>query len=219
MVWGTYGARRHSDHALPATIDVPPPHMIQCANCESSFVLLPGQELPPSWKVIDGEPLCGDCAPPRKGALRAAIREGECDRPTGPTGRSHPHQSVGPDERSRFRGCRVGHEIVLGFVAIQIRAGAKAPPGRDEAVQFMVDRHEIDELIIHLSAIRAELVASQTPGAAAREGAVSMASRAIESGGVIVETRPAAGTRPRAWRSRAAGAPASTPPAKSRGRI
>jgi hypothetical protein len=164
MVWGTHGARRQEPLPSCATIDIPPPRLIRCVNCESQFVLLPGQTLPPRWKLIGGEPVCTDCATPEKGALRAA---------TGRMPRVEPAstRSIGVTEQPRkYHGYRIGYEIALGFAAIQIRAGSKPPPGRDEAVQFMLDRHELDDLVIHLSTIRAELVASQTPGTAAREG-------------------------------------------------
>jgi hypothetical protein len=164
MVWGTHAAARREQLPACGTIDIPPPRMIQCANCESHFVLLPGQDRPPHWKLLEGEPLCPDCAPPPKGELRAATGRGPKVEPasTRPIGASA--------QRRKYHGCRIGHEVALGFAAIQVRAGASPPDGRDEAVQFMLDAHEIDELIIHLHVIRSELVASQTPGTSTREG-------------------------------------------------
>lgn len=157
MPWGTYAARRL---APKAAITVPPPRMIQCARCNSGFVLLPGQELPPRWKLVGGAPVCTDCARP-KNKDRAA------------PDRSSRERSIGSTERSRFRGCRIGHEIALGQAAIQIRAGGRPPEGRDEAVQFMLDQNAIDQLIIELHVIRAELTASMLPGTVAREGGLN----------------------------------------------
>lgn len=160
---------RHAQAARgPAEKDGPPPRMVHCANCESQFVLLSGQDLPPRWKLIGGEPLCADCAPPARAALRAAT--GRMPRPQPATAL----KSVGGiPGRTKHHGCRIGHEIALGFAALQIRAGKAAPEGRDEAVQFMLDARGLDDVIIELSVIRAELVASRTPGAAKGKGSLS----------------------------------------------
>jgi hypothetical protein len=160
MPWGSHASHRRLP-ITPGTIDVPPPRMIHCAGCDSRFVLLPSQDLPPGWQLVDGiAPVCTDCTRP-KNTLRAA------------PDRSSRERSFGPSERSRFRGCRVGHEIALGQVAIQIRAGARPPEGRDEAVQFLLGPQDLDEMIVHMRAIRAELTASQLPGTFAREGGMA----------------------------------------------
>lgn len=123
------------------------PRTAECANCESSVVLA-GEQLPKGWVVVEGQALCPDCAPPQPpGALKAAIAES-----------SAKEKSVAMDMgESRYRGCRIGHETAFGVAALQIRAGAKPPAGRDETVNFILDAHGLDELIIELSAIRAEL--------------------------------------------------------------
>jgi hypothetical protein len=164
MVWGTH-AVRPSRPVPPCTIDVLPPQVAYCAKCDFPFVLLAGQAVPPGWSVIDGEPLCTDCAPPPKGALRVA---------SGRMPRIDPakHKQVGA-AGSRFRGFGIGAEIVLGFAAIQIRGGASPAEEDGSAVQFMLDAEALDDFIIELGVIRAKLKASQTPGTAAREGTLS----------------------------------------------
>jgi len=159
MVWGTgHGYRRPCE--APAELgNVPPPATAQCSGCER-WVVLAGKELPSGWVIIKGQALCGDCAPPPRGALRRATgRPSRKDRSV--------RAGIG---KSRYRGCRVGHEVAFGLAALQIRAGATAPEGRDEAVQFLLDAHGLDELIIELSSIRQELVASTAPGAVVRDG-------------------------------------------------
>ncbi|MGE5563147.1 MAG: hypothetical protein ACM3ZV_07525 [Bacillota bacterium] len=158
--FGTPCARRHARTPDPE-LHLPPPETAECANCES-IVVLAGRKLPKGWVVLDGQALCADCAPPPEGALR------EARAPQLQAG--HKVKSIGPAAPARYRGCRIGHEVALGHAALQIRAGATPPPGRDEAVQFLLDARGLDELIIELSVIRAELTASQSPGTAAREG-------------------------------------------------
>lgn len=74
-------------------------------------------------------------------------------------------RSIGPTSRNRFRGCRIGHEIQLGAVGLQIRGGATPPNGRDERVQFLLMPEDLDEMIVCLSAIRAELQQIEHPDA------------------------------------------------------
>lgn len=150
-------------------------NFINCARCEAPFALLPGESLPKGWILVDGEPVCADCAnvaPAMEAMLRRVIQESPRAIAIGPGA------AVGEDGRpietpSRFRGCRIGHEIALGLVGIEIRAGAAPPPGRDERVRFLLHANELDLLIIELDTIRAELAASQTPGTAAREGGLN----------------------------------------------
>lgn len=160
MVWGTpVGSRHAATRDLDLELgDAPPPPTAQCSGCER-WTVLAGTKPPKGWVVIDGQALCNDCAPPPKGALRHAIGRSPAKSKSVPAG-----------SNSRYRGCRVGHEVAFGLAALQIRAGASPPAGRDEEVQFLLDANALDELIIELSAIRAELVASAAPDAIVREG-------------------------------------------------
>jgi hypothetical protein len=152
MVWGTSRARRHgcAEHGrgdVAPKHDVEPPIVArptaQCSACEIWTILADRDVLPKGWTLVDGEILCSDCAPPRGGALRQAVRAAAPAEPK--------------PKPARFHGCRIGHEIAFGIVAIQIRAGATPPAGRDDRVQFLLAPHELDELIIELAAIRAKL--------------------------------------------------------------
>lgn len=159
MVWGTASARRPA----PAADMIPgsPPPMVECARCETPAVMFtasaccsggvgaPDAALPKGWALVDGRPHCPDC---RRGpsVLFRAPRPAASSRALRAVGR--------PKERSRYQAWRIGHEVALGQAAIQIRAVAEPTGGRDEAVSFLMDVHGIDELIIELSAIRAELV-------------------------------------------------------------
>lgn len=148
MVWGTSLGRRHQ--TTPRHDPAPPivaTPTAQCGACERWTVLADRDAMPKGWVLIDGEALCPDCARPRAGALREAIRDDALVQ--------------APKQPSRFRGCRIGHEIAFGIAAIQIRAGAEAPQGRDERVQFLLAPHELDELIIELGAIRDQLTQSE----------------------------------------------------------
>lgn len=167
MVWGTASARRACPEpgrrAQPAHdfITASPPPTVECARCETPAVLFtasdccsdgvgaPNAALPKGWALVAGKPHCPDC---RRGPSRLVSPRPPSTAPRG-------LRPIGPDQAGRYRGCRVGHEIALGHAAIQVRAGASPPPGRDEAVQFLLDANGFDELIIELSAIRAELVA------------------------------------------------------------
>lgn len=173
MVWGTGAARRHALSPDPDTalfggrgqrIETPVPLSAQCAKCER-WICLAGSRLPRDWAEIEGQALCLDCAP-KTARARAA---------TGwPSPRAMvlavPTKSIGASAQSaRYRGCRIGHDVALGLVALQIRAGASEPSGRDEVVQFLLDGCGLDQLIIELGVIRAELTAAQLPGTRAYE--------------------------------------------------
>lgn len=175
MVWGTSLGSRHARSpnpdlrfigscseadTMPATI----PPTAQCANCETWAVLAaPGlagggsggadPQLPPGWMIIDGAALCPDCAPPPAGALREEI--GRKARPVEPV-------AVGPAQGSHRHGCRISHEIALGYAGIRIHGGESPPEGRDEAVNFIMGPEGLDKLIIELSDIRAKLVANKS---------------------------------------------------------
>jgi hypothetical protein len=132
-------------------MDMPPPNIVHCSKCTAPFALLAGETMPKGWTIVDGEPVCGDCTnvgPSMEAMMRRVIQD------------SPRAVAIGPAEPSRFRGCRIGHEIALGTAAIEIRAGANPPEGRDERVRFLLHGNELDHLIIELSAIRAELTAS-----------------------------------------------------------
>ncbi|RST30138.1 hypothetical protein HMF7854_04335 [Sphingomonas ginkgonis] len=126
----------------------PPAKLAQCERCETS-VFLVGDQLPEDWIRVNhpargSTAYCPDCqhaAPKARTSGARAI----ATQPAGPA-------------PSRHRGCRIGHEVALGIAAIQIRAGANPPPGRDEVVQFLLDPAALHELIVELGAIRAALV-------------------------------------------------------------
>lgn len=155
MVWGTGAARRHARTPEP-DMPYPPPQTAECARCETAVVLAAG-ELPKGWVIVDGGAICADCD-----AATSRRPQPRLCEPTGlqPAPRAK-EKAIGPAAPARYRGCRVGHEIALGHAAIQIRAGASPPGGRDEAVQFLLDENGMDQLIIELGVIRAELVASR----------------------------------------------------------
>ena len=137
--------RRQQDDRLFAPVPLSAagtsPQTAECARCEASVVLVLGQ-LPPGWRLKGGQATCSDClrgASPLQPVVPAAAN--------GPA-RHTPH---------RYRGCRISHEIALGMAAIQIRAGATPPEGRDERVQFLLDVPAIEQLIVELGTIRAEI--------------------------------------------------------------
>jgi hypothetical protein len=145
MVWGTGAARRHARTPDP-DLGVAPPATAICSRCETTVVLV-GKALPRDWHIVDGEAVCGDCVPDDRRMCR-------------PRARPHANERrIGPAEPSRHRGCRIRHEVAFGMAAIEIRAGTAPPLGRDEPVQFLMAPDGIDNLIIELDAIRAELKA------------------------------------------------------------
>lgn len=165
MVWGTPIGSRHAATRDPDLElgNAPPPPTAQCSNCERWAVLAAGcggkPQLPRGWVEIDGEALCGDCAP--KPVRRAKKPE-----------QRRLHQ-VGPLKDAKFGGCRIAHEIALDTVGLRIHAGASARFGaRDEPVQFFLTAEGIDQLIIHLGEIRGELTSRAARPAAAGGGAL-----------------------------------------------
>lgn len=171
--WGTGVARRHAT-TRDQEMDAPIPQTAVC-NCGATAILAAGR-LPSDWRIVDGSATCGDCLTGSNivvdlASVREVLRAKEA-QPIGGLAIEAPHH-----------GCRLTHEIVCGFAALEFRAGTAAPEGRDEAVPFMLDEAGLDELIIHFSTIRAELVASKTPGAAAREGTPSCAPRSFQGPG------------------------------------
>lgn len=155
MVWG----RSHARRACPpradtvAELEAPTtPPIARCARCDTP-VIMAGGKLPKGWVEVHCEAVCPDCAP-------AALREAR--RPVRPKAKAGPNKAVSGKRRHvdigpkgvRFTGCRIGAEVIHGMAALDIRAGASAPLGRDERVQFLLDASGLDELIIELSAIR-----------------------------------------------------------------
>lgn len=168
MVWATHAM--HRSPGPPAFRTQPPcstqedggriPQTALC-GCGATAILAAGR-LPKSWMIVDGEAKCGDCLAGTPididlDAMREVLRRKEA-QPIGGLPIARPNH-----------GCRISDEIVCGFAAIEMRAGAKAPDGRDEAISFLLDAHGIDQLIIELSGIRAELLASKHPGSPAYE--------------------------------------------------
>jgi hypothetical protein len=161
--WGT-SCVRHREPAGDQDDDSPIPQSAIC-RCGVTVLLTAGR-LPLDWRVVDGEARCGDCL---RGSTvivdLAKIRQ---------IFRNRPLQPIGVEDEltaraTPYRGCRIGDEIVCGFAAIEIRGGASAASGRDEAVSFLLDANELDQLIIELSGIRAELIASQITVTPVRE--------------------------------------------------
>jgi hypothetical protein len=71
-------------------------------------------------------------------------------------------RQIGCAGQSRFRGCRVGHEIIRDHVVLEIRAGSIA--GRaidDEPAQFLISRTGLDDFIDELRSIRAKVAAAE----------------------------------------------------------
>ncbi len=65
---------------------------------------------------------------------------------------------IGAAGQSRFRGCRLGHEIVRNLVNLRIHAGsAPGRPAVDEPAQFLLGLSGLDDLLDELRTIRAEL--------------------------------------------------------------
>jgi hypothetical protein len=160
-------------HEPPAELPAMPPPTAICARCDTTVVLA-GTQLPHSWAIVDGEPVCGDCR-----SLGLHLRDTVDQLQRGDRGdivgalcgRRSTAKNVGGPDAGRYRGCRIGADMVCGFAAMDLRAGANPPTGRDERIQFLLNANELDLLIIELSGIRAELLASQIPGTAARERA------------------------------------------------
>lgn len=150
MVWGTSMARRHAP-SFEEEARQPPPPTAECARCESTVVLMPDRRLPAKWQIVDGEAVCGDCAPRQKVPPK-------------------PRPVPASQAPSRFRGCRISHEVASGLATIQIRAGTVPPEGRDDAVSFMLDAHAIAELIIELGSLRDQVMKTGGPGTASAIG-------------------------------------------------
>ena len=69
---------------------------------------------------------------------------------------------VGSDA-ARHCGCRILHEVALDAAVLRIHAGAMPErPSRDEPVQFMLTRPDLDELIEHLKCIRDQLAGAKS---------------------------------------------------------
>lgn len=161
MVWGTHAARptqhfdRYCAREAAAGEDGRIPQTAEC-RCGASAILAAGR-LPLDWRIVDGEAKCGDCLTGSNivvdlAAVRQILRSREA-WPIGGLPAEQPHH-----------GCRVTHEIVCGFAALEFRGGVAPPEGRDEAVPFMLDEEGLDQLIIHLSTVRADLVAGRRLG-------------------------------------------------------
>lgn len=71
-----------------------------------------------------------------------------------------PRLSVGP-HATRFFGCRILHEVSNGLANVRIHAGTAVDAHRDEPVQFLLAREDLDRVIAHLTGIRAEIAASE----------------------------------------------------------
>lgn len=146
MVWGLPMSAPPRHECPPPLTDAPIPASAECSSCETTVVLAAGQ-LPRRWVLIQGEAFCPDCAP-KPALARSAFSPPKARRVTAVPARG----------KSKYRGCRIEHEAQLGLAALLIRAGAVAPEGRDEAVSFLLDAHELDELIIHLASIRDQVL-------------------------------------------------------------
>jgi hypothetical protein len=71
-------------------------------------------------------------------------------------------RQIGCAGQSRFRGCRVGHEIIRDHVVLEIRAGSIGDRAiNDEPAQFLISRTGLDELIDELKSIRAKVAEAE----------------------------------------------------------
>lgn len=165
--WGTsMGAPRPNQHLRAVEADLgssgAPPKIAICGQCDTHAVLADDGKLPEGWielkePTVPGgkDARCPACKPlPR---LKAREQTAEAELPSARFVDWTPQHVCIGEPASRYRGCRMGHELAAGMAAIQFRAGAMRPDGRDEAVSFMLDAQGIDRLIIELAAIREQL--------------------------------------------------------------
>lgn len=163
MVMGHWG-RSHAARKAPpidlAELDSAPiPQTAECARCETT-VILAGGKLPKDWVEQDGEAFCPDDAP-----VTAAIAQADSVRRNRAIDTRVHHVAIGR-KGTVYAGCRIGHELVAGMAAIEIRAGASAPKVVDPRVNFLADRKALDELIQALCDIRKDLPSEGVRGTA-----------------------------------------------------